>query len=175
MCQDYDPATDAAREFYQRTQAKLVYAVASHTPAEIVAGRADHRAENMGLQSWARDNIRKQDVTVSKNYLSETEIRELNRLTTILLDIFEDQLDLGRLVVMRDSQELLDRQLAQLGRVVLRDGGRMSKSRADNLAEAEYLKFDRVRKLQRQQQADERIEELAKLAKKLPKTRRPKT
>jgi hypothetical protein len=60
---------------------------------------------------------------VSKNYLSEPEIKELNRLTTILLDIFEDQLDLGRIVVMADAQNLLDRQLQQLGRNVLKGGG----------------------------------------------------
>ena len=85
MCQDYDGTTEAAREFYQRTQAKLVYAVTSHTPAEIVATRSDHKVENMGLQAWQHDNIRKTDVSISKNYLEELEIKELNRLTTILL------------------------------------------------------------------------------------------
>ncbi|MFO1080231.1 MAG: RhuM family protein [Reyranellaceae bacterium] len=102
MCQDYDSSTEAAREFYQRTQAKLVYAVTSQTPSKIISTRADHRSTNMGLQAWQNDNIRKTDVGVSKNYLSEPEIKELNRLTTILLDIFEDQLELGRLVVMQD-------------------------------------------------------------------------
>lgn len=106
MCQDYDGATEAAREFYQRTQAKLVYAVTSQTPAEIIATRANHKSENMGLQTWQNDNIRKTDVSISKNYLAEAEIKELNRLTTILLDIFEDQLDMGRLVVMQDAQTL---------------------------------------------------------------------
>src|SRR5262245_2039182 len=69
MCQDYDGTTDAAREFYQRTQAKLIYAVTSHTPAEIIANRADYAADNMGLQTWPSSNIRKQDVGISKNYL----------------------------------------------------------------------------------------------------------
>jgi len=169
MCQDYDGATEAAREFYQRTQAKLVYAVASHTPAEIVAGRADHKAENMGLRTWQGDNIRKTDVAVSKNYLAESEIRELNRLTTILLDIFEDQLDLGRLVVMQDAQALLDQQLQQLGRTVLRSGGSVKASDAKRIAEVQYEKFDHKRKLERNQDADERIAALAKEAKKLPK------
>ncbi|MFG1375760.1 RhuM family protein [Xanthobacter autotrophicus] len=100
MCQDYDGTTEVARDFYQRTQAKLVYAVTSHTPSEIIASWADHKRENMGLQSWPNDNIRKADISVSKNYLTEPEIKELNRLTTNLLDIFEDQLDMGRLVVM---------------------------------------------------------------------------
>uniref|UniRef100_UPI003BAAD0C1 RhuM family protein n=1 Tax=Stappia sp. TaxID=1870903 RepID=UPI003BAAD0C1 len=172
MCQDYDGSTEAAREFYQRTQAKLVYAVTSHTPAEIVATRADHKADNMGLQTWPNDNIRKTDVGVSKNYLAEAEIKELNRLTTILLDIFEDQLDMGRLVVMQDAQTLLDQQLRQLGRTVLRTGGRVSASDAKRIAEKQYEKFDKQRKLERQQEADDRIAALAKEAKTLPKTPR---
>jgi hypothetical protein len=172
MCQDYDGTTEAAHQFYQRTQAKLVYAVTSHTPAEIVVNRADHRAENMGLQTWQNDNIRKTDVGVSKNYLTEPEIRELNRLTTILLDIFEDQLDLGRLVVMQDAQRLLDQQLSQLGRVVLQSGGSVKATDAKRFAEEQYWKFDQQRKLERHQDADERIAELAKQAKNLPKTPR---
>ncbi|PYE86938.1 RhuM family protein [Phyllobacterium leguminum] len=172
MCQDYDGTTDAAREFYQRTQAKLVYAVTSHTPAEIIATRADHKADNMGLRTWPNDNIRKNDVRVSKNYLAEAEIKELNRLTTILLDIFEDQLDMGRLVVMQDAQNLLDQQLQQLGRTVLRTGGRIQASDAKEFAEEQYEKFSTQRKLERQQEADERIAALAKEAKKLPKTPR---
>lgn len=172
MCQDYDGSTEAAREFYQRTQAKLVYAVTSNTPAEIVARRADHRVENMGLQSWPNDNIRKLDVVVSKNYLAEREVKELNRLTTILLDIFEDQLDLGRLIVMQDAQTLLDQQLNQLGRTVLRHGGSVKAADAKRIAEGQYEKFDRSRKLERQKDADRLIADLASEAKKLPKTPR---
>lgn len=170
MCQDYDGTTEVARDFYQRTQAKLVYAVTSHTPSEIIASRADHKQESMGLKSWPNDNLRKADVSVSKNYLTETEIKELNRLTTILLDIFEDQLDIGRLVVMQDAQLLLDRQLGSLGRSLLRTGGTIKASDAKRIAEAEYEKFDQARKLERQRQADEHIAALAKEAKGLPKT-----
>jgi hypothetical protein len=172
MCRDYDPASGAAREFYQRTQAKLVYAVTSRTPSEIVAERADHRAGNMGLTGWSSDNIRKLDVTVSKNYLADAELRELNRLTTILLDIFEDQLDLGRLLVMEDARALLDRQLEQLGRVVMRGGGSVSADEARRRAEEEYEKFAEARKIERQREADAAIQELAREAKNLPKGRR---
>lgn len=172
MCQDYDGTTEAAREFYQRTQAKLVYAVTSHTPSEIIVARANHKSENMGLQTWQNDNIRKTDVAVSKNYLAESEIKELNRLTTILLDIFEDQLDMGRLVVMGDAQSLLDQQLRQLGRTVLRSGGSVKASDAKRIAEAQYEKFDQQRKLERHREADERIAALAQEAKRLPKTPR---
>ncbi|MEP3436075.1 MAG: RhuM family protein [Hoeflea sp.] len=169
MCQDYDGTTEVAREFYQKTQAKLVYAVTSHTPAEIIASRADHTAKNMGLQSWPNDNIRKVDAGISKNYLAEAEIKELNRLTNILLDIFDDQLDMGRLVVMQDAHNLLEQQLQQLGRSVLRTGGQISASDAKARADQQYEKFDAQRKLERQQEVDEQIAALAREAKKLPK------
>lgn len=172
MCQDYDGSTETARQSYQRTQAKLVYAVTSQTPSEIICDRANFENENMGRQSWPNDNIRKADVVVSKNYLAEAEVRELNRLTTILLDIFEDQLDMGRLVVMEDAQSLLDRQLDQLGRAVLRSGGAVKTSDARRVAEAQYGKFDQQRKLARHREADERISTLAKEAEALPRTPR---
>lgn len=169
LCQDYDGSSEAARTFYQRVQAKLVYAVTSHTPAEIVAERADSEAPNMGLQTWPADNIRKVDVATSKNYLADAEIKELNRLTSILLDIFEDQLELGRLVMMEDARQLLDRQLQQLGRTVLRNGGSVSADQAKARAEAQYLAFDHHRKLKRRREADAQIAELAAEAKALPK------
>ncbi len=171
LCQDYDGSTKTAREFFQRMQAKLVYAVTSHTPSEIIATRADHTAPGMGLQSWPGDNIRKGDVIVSKNYLYEPEIKELNRLTSILLDIFEDQADVGRLVVMQDAADLMDKQLDSLGRAVLRTGGSRSAEQAKRLAHAEYEQFSEQRKLERQQADRERLNALAKEAKALPNSR----
>lgn len=157
MCRDYDGQSPAWRDFYRNTQAKLVYAVCSNTPAEILSDRADARQQNMGLQSWPNENIRKADVGVSKNYLAEAEVRELNRLTTILLDIFEDQLDLGRLTLMSEASALLDRQLAGLGRVVLQSGGRVSMSEAMRHAEREYEKFKVRQRTLRHEQADRDI------------------
>ena len=170
MCQDYEASTEVARTFFQHTQAKLVYAVTSNTPSQIVAGRAEASAANMGLTSWPDADIRKRDVAIAKNYLAEAEIRELNRLTTILLDIFEDQLDLGRIVVMADAEALLDRQLGQLGRAVLSSGGRVKAADARRHAEHEYETFAACRKIERHRQADERIDDLARKAKGLPGT-----
>ncbi|MBO0664520.1 virulence RhuM family protein [Jiella sp. MQZ9-1] len=169
LCQDYDHTAKTAREFFQRTQAKLVYAVTSHTPAEIIQARADAETEDMGLTNWPNAAIRKTDVSVSKNYLTVPEIRELNRLTTILLDIFEDQLDLRRLLVIADAQNLLDQQLKSLGRQVLTHGGTIKAAVAQRHAEAEYAKFAKRRTLERHREADERIAELAKEAKGLPR------
>ena len=171
MCQDYNGSEETSRQFYQYTQAKLVYAVASLTPSEVVHDRADHRAENMGLQNWPNDNIRKQDVTTSKNYLAQAEIKELNRLTEILLGIFEDQLDLGRLVTMADARRLLDDQLRNLGRVVLTGGGRIAHEAAQRKAHAEYQKFDEARRKSRKEGEDARLAALKAEGKKLPRTR----
>lgn len=137
MCQDYDGDSEAWRDFYRQTQAKLVYAVCSQTPAEVIRLRADAKEPNMGLQTWQHENIRKADVGTSKNYLAEAEVKELNRLTTILLDIFEDQMDMGRLTLMSEASLLLDAQLKQLGRIVLRDGGRVAMTSAKMHAEAD--------------------------------------
>jgi hypothetical protein len=170
MCQDYDGASDQWHEFYKNTQAKLVYAVASHTPAEIIKSRADSNAPNMGLQTWPNDNIRKSDVTTSKNYLAEREVKELNRLTTILLDIFEDQLDIGRLKTMVEAGNLLDKQLQDLGRSVLRAGGNISMKDAKEHAEREYDRFKAKVKALRHEAADKIISEIKTAQKSLPRS-----
>ncbi len=170
MCQDYDGATGQWQDFYRNTQAKLIYAVTSHTPAEIIKDRARSDSENMGLTNWVNDNIRKTDVSTSKNYLMEGEIKELNRLTTIVLDIFEDQSELGKLIKMSDVTLLLDSQLRQLSRVVLNHGGRVSMNDAKQYAELQYGQFTESRKLKRQNEADKAIVELAQMHKHLPKS-----
>lgn len=157
MCQDYDRTSPVWRDFYRNTQAKLIYAVCSNTPAEILRLRADAGRPNMGLQNWPNENIRKADVGTSKNYLAEGEIRELNRLTTILLDIFEDQADIGRLTSMAQAGELLDGQLSNLGRVVLRSGGSVLMTEAAKHAGREYEKYKAAQRQLRHDQADRDI------------------
>lgn len=66
MCQDYNGGSEEWQSFYKNTQAKLVYAVCSNTPAEIIRTRADSKSDNMGLQTWPNDNIRKSDAIISK-------------------------------------------------------------------------------------------------------------
>lgn len=114
----------------------------------------------MGLRTWPNENIRKSGVIVSKNYLGEAEVRELNRLTTILLDILEDQMDIGKLKLMREANELLDNQLQSLGRVVLRGGGKVAMSDAQDFAKRQYAKFKEDQKALRHEQADRAIAEI---------------
>jgi hypothetical protein len=172
LCQDYDPKSDAAHTFYREMQAKLFYAVTNLTPAEILSQRADANQENMGLQAWPKVNIRKSDALVSKNYLAEREITELNRLTSLLLDIFEDQLDIGRLVTMADAQAQLDGSLAHMGRLVLQDGGHVRRERAEAKAAREYERFDEVRRVARKDAAERELSQLKQAERALPKTGR---
>lgn len=96
-------------------------------------------------------------------------------MTTILLDIFEDQADLGRLVVMADATRLLEEQLRGLGRTVLRGGGSVDRRAAVEHAEREYETFNAARKQAAHDEADARIAALAKEAKGLPKSGRGQT
>jgi hypothetical protein len=170
---DYDPNSSACHDFFMRMQAKVMYGVTSHTPSELIISRANADHENMGLRTWARDDVRKSDVTVSKNYLVETEIQELNRLTTILLDVFEDQLKIGKLMSMGQAEALLDDQLKGLNRNVLRHGGVVKSDSAKAHAHTEYQRFDAKRKAIRHAQAEQALLSLKKQDKSLPK-RQPK-
>lgn len=86
LSEDYDPRTKSVNTFYATIQNKMLHAVTGHTAAELIVGRADVTAPNMGLTSWKRSRVRKSDVVTAKNYLVEREISELNLIVTIFLD-----------------------------------------------------------------------------------------
>jgi hypothetical protein len=159
------------------TQAKLMYAVTTHTPSEMVISRANAEHENMGLRSWKGDHVTQADVDISKNYLAEGELKEFNRLTVILLDIFEDQLDLGKLNTMAEVATLLDNQLRSLSRQVLRGGGSVKTAQARTHALEQYREFNAKRKAVRFAEADAALSALKAQEKLLPKpprrTRKP--
>jgi hypothetical protein len=171
LCQDYEGTSETWHAFFRNTQAKLIFAVCSATPAGLLRQRADASKPNMGLTNWPNENIRKSDVLVSKSYLGDAELKELNRLTPILLDIFEDQADLGRLTTMQQAAQLLDTQLNSLGRSVLADGGRIKMSEAKRHAEREYDKFKAAQKQIRHEKADQTISEIKREHEALSKQR----
>ena len=89
---DYDKNSATTRRFYATVQNKMHYAVHGHTAAELIVERADHEKEHMGLTTWAdapEGKIKKSDVTVAKNYLSQDEMKQLNRMVTVYLDFAE--------------------------------------------------------------------------------------
>ena len=169
MCRDYDPASVASREFYSRMQAKLYWAVTSHTPSMVVLSRASAAAPNMGLKNWPNTEIRKADVGNAKNFLGNSELTELNRLTTILLDIFDDQTSIGKLTLMSEASSLLDSQLRGLNRAVLTHGGYVSHDDAERHAKGEYEKFDAQRRAFRAAAYEKEIEALKVSGAALPK------
>lgn len=169
MCSDYDPKSAAWHTFYAHTQAKLMYAVTAHTPSEMIQSRANADHPNMGLRTWKGDNVTKADVDISKNYLAEGELREFNRLTVILLDIFEDQLDLGRINTMAEIEALLDNQLRSLNRNLLRGGGSIKTEQAKAHALEQYELFNDNRRAIRFAESDAALKALRAEEKSLPK------
>lgn len=143
---DYDRDNDVAKRFYATVQNKLHYAVTGMTAAEIVQGRSDPSKPNMGLTSWSgspEGRIHSSDVTVAKNYLTEDELRQLNRLVTMFLDAAEDRAERHVLLSMRDCEELLDGFLKFNGRDVLEGHGSRTKKTADSIARERFREFSK--------------------------------
>ncbi len=138
---DYDPKSEETLEFFRIVQNKLHFAVSGKTAAELIAERADATKPNMGLTSWKGDKVRKNNVTVAKNYLNEEEIMSLNRIVTMYLDYAEDQAKRHRQVFMRDWRMKLDAFLQFNEREILGDSGKISKHVADALAMEQYEQF----------------------------------
>lgn len=144
---DYDRNSETARNFYATVQNKLHYAVTGHTAAEIVQERSDPEQPNMGLATWkgAPDGpIHSSDVTIAKNYLTEKEIRELNRLVTMFLDAAEDRAERQQLTSMEDCKKLLDGFLTFNGRDVLQGLGNKNKKTADKIALERFAEYRKV-------------------------------
>lgn len=89
LSSDYDSTDKATQNFFAETQNKLIYAVIKMTSAEIILSRADSSKPNMNLTSWKGKIVRKQDIYISKNYLTQDELDTLNRLVTIFLETAE--------------------------------------------------------------------------------------
>lgn len=145
---DYDRNSDIARRFYATVQNKLHYAVTGDTAAGIVQRRSDQALPHMGLTSWKGSPdgpIHSSDVTVAKNYLTEKEISDLNRLVTMFLDTAEMRAERQQLTSMEECVALLDGFLTFNGREVLRGLGDRNKKTADKIA---HERFDEYRKLQ---------------------------
>lgn len=116
------------------------------TAAELIDAHVNHALPNSGLTSWARNEVRKSDVTIAKNYLNSDEITELNRIVTMWLDFSEDQATRRKQIFMRDWQTKLDEFLRFNDRDVLSDAGSISKKAADEKARAEYEQYATMRR-----------------------------
>lgn len=172
MAKDYDAKSQEWHDFYKRMRAKLYWAVVSRTPSMVMAERANSEAPNMGLQSWDGDRILQKDATSPSRYLAEPEYRELSNLAVILLDVFSDQADMGKLTSMKEAEALFDNQLKLLSRSVLKHGGSIRHDDAEAHAKAEYKKFDAKRKAENLGLEIHAYLELKAAGKALPKAKR---
>jgi hypothetical protein len=142
---DYDSKAEMSQEFFATVQNKLHFAIHGHTASELISSRADATKENMGLTSWKGDKVRKQDVRVAKNYLTEKEMKSLNRIVTMYLDYAEDQAERNQPMYMKDWIDKLNAFLQFNGREILENAGKVSKEVAEKLAVQEYEKFNQNR------------------------------
>ena len=141
---DYDKTAKSTIRFFSSVQNKLHYAVSGNTAAEIIYNRADSQKENMGLTTWkgAPDSkIHKYDVVIAKNYLSETEIGQLERMVSAYLDLAEMQAMRHIPMTMEDWEERLNGFLTLWDHDVLKDNGKISAEMAKIHAETEFEKY----------------------------------
>ncbi len=147
---DYDKNAPTTHDFYAMVQNKFHYAITGQTAAEIIYSKADRNKENMGLTTWKNSpdgRILKSDVTVAKNYLSELEIKQLERAVTGYFDYIEDLIDRENTFNMQEFSASVNEFLAFRRYQILPDKGKISKFEADKKAEAEYDEFNKTQKI----------------------------
>jgi hypothetical protein len=154
---DYDVTALSTKRFFSTVQNKLHWAIHGHTAAELIVSRADAEKTNMGLTTWKdapAGKIQKFDVSVAKNYLSENEMAQLQRLVSAYLDLAEDMALRKIPMTMADWETRLNRFIEATDREILQDAGKVTAEIANAHAEAEFEKyrvvqddFDRVIKM----------------------------
>ena len=141
---DYDKNSATTRRFYATVQNKMHYAVHGHTAEELIVERADHEKEHMGLTTWAdapEGKIKKSDVTVAKNYLSQDEMKQLNRMVIAYLD-FAESMTLRHIpLTMQDWGKRLNSFIEMFDYGILQDAGKVTAEIAKLHAETEFEKY----------------------------------
>jgi hypothetical protein len=138
---DYNPSAESSIAFFKQVQNKMHWAAHKHTAAEIIFQRADSEKQNMGLTSWTGKEIKKSDVEIAKNYLSDTELDALNKIVTAYLDIAEVRALDHEPMYMKDWLETIDDYLKMTRREILTTAGRVSHQQALDKAHDEYKKY----------------------------------
>ena len=141
---DYDRTSTATKRFYATVQNKMHYAVHGRTAAEVIFERANSEKEYMGLTTWQdapNGKIKKSDVTIAKNYLTENEMKQLNRMVTAYLDFAEDMALRKIPLTMEDWENRLNRFIEMFEYGLLEDAGKVSAEIAKIHAETEFEKY----------------------------------
>ena len=147
---DYDKNAQITHDFYAMVQNKFHYAITGQTAAEIVYSRADRTKENMGLTTWKNapdGRILKYDVSIAKNYLSEKQIKQLERTVTGYFDYIEDLIERENTFTMEEFALSINEFLAFRKYDILKGKGRISAKTAKAKAEAEYDEFNKHQRI----------------------------
>jgi hypothetical protein len=167
---DYDVTAKVTKRFFAIVQNKLHWAIHGQTAAEVIHTRADAEKMNMGLTTWkdAPDGkIQKFDVTIAKNYLTDNELAQLQRLVNAYLDIAEEMAQRQMPMTMADWGERLNRFIAATDREILQDAGKVTAEIAKAHAESEFEKYRIVQDRLYQSDFDKQIRALENLEEKL--------
>jgi hypothetical protein len=141
---DYDPSATATQRFFAAIQNKLHYAIHGQTAAEVIVDRADHQKDNMGLTNWEGaplGKVHKYDVSIAKNYLSEFELAQMQRIVSAYLDMAEVQAMRRIPMTMHDWEDRLGGFLKLWDREILQDAGKVTAELARTHAESEFEKY----------------------------------
>ena len=147
---DYDKDSPVTHDFYAMVQNKFHYAITGQTAEEIVYSSADHTKEHMGLTTWKNapdGRILKSDVSVAKNYLSEKEIRQLERTVSGYFDYIEDLIERENTFTMEEFADSINKFLTFREYKVLSGKGRISTKAAAEKAAREYDVFNKTQKI----------------------------
>ena len=150
---DYDKYSPVTQDFYATVQNKFHYAITGQTAAEIIYTKADHTKDNMGLTAWKNSpdgRILKSDVSVAKNYLSEKEIKRLERTVSGYFDYIEDLIERENTFTMQEFAKSVNEFLAFRRYDILPDGnkGKISQKQAKDKAEKEYDIFNKTQHIE---------------------------
>ena len=148
---DYSKDSPVTKDFYSMVQNKFHFAITGQTAAEIIYTKADQAQDNMGLQTWKNapdGRILKSDVTVAKNYLTEKQIKQLERAVTGYFDYIEDMIERENTFTMKAFAESINAFLTFRQYNVLTSKGKISKKQADRKASEEYEVFNTTQKIE---------------------------
>lgn len=154
LSSDYDKTDKSTQQFFATVQNLLLYAVTQQTAAELICARANPDDNHFGLLSWKGDKVRKQDILIAKNYLSEDEIDTLNRLVVIFLETAELRAKSRIETRMAFWQGRVGEIISSNGFPLLQDAGAISHAQMEQLTNQRYSEFDQRRKAEEAIAAD---------------------
>ena len=154
LAADYDKTDEATQTFFATVQNLLLYAVTQKTAAELIVSRANPADPHFGLLTWKGAQVRKQDIVVAKNYLTEDEVDTLNRLVVIFLETAELRAKRQTITSMAFWRENVGQIIVSNGFPLLSGAGTVSHARMEQKLEPLYLDFDQRRKAEEARAAD---------------------